>query len=228
MATKDKSFEELVREAPEAPAAHHVSLVGTLSKSHEPGKFVLTLQDGQAVTLHISDVKSHTVLGSSVGQTIVRIEIEAAKASELNPQPLPPSARFEGFTLPSVDATIAWADVQHTIPDIDHPFSVPQFDYTIYWLDHHGTPAYVDYFQGAPVLPTRSAPTRWPKAFRTPTADMATRANSGVFRRSHWRRRIRRQQARWPSFGSPSAARPTGSIASRPGWTNRLGRISGR
>ena len=132
MATKDKSFEELVKEAPEAPAASNVSFVGTLAKSHEPGKFVLTLQEGNAVSFSIADVKSHTVLGSSVGQTIVRIEIEAAKAAELNPQPLPP-----GFGTQGLMQTLAAADILHTIPLWDHPG-------TPVYLDQGGTPVYLD------------------------------------------------------------------------------------
>lgn len=64
MASNDKSFEELVNEAPLAPAAGTVSLVGKLAKSSEPGKFVLTLPDGSAMTLDTAAVKGHEVLGA--------------------------------------------------------------------------------------------------------------------------------------------------------------------
>jgi hypothetical protein len=87
MASKDKSFEELVQEAP--PAAGSVSLVGTLAQSGEAGKFVLTLQDGSAITLETAAVKGHEVLGTSVGQTIVRVDVEAEKIPPTLPTPVP-------------------------------------------------------------------------------------------------------------------------------------------
>jgi hypothetical protein len=86
MASQDKSFADLVAEAPAAPAEGTVSLVGALAKSREAGKFVLTLQDGRTVALETSAVKGHTVLGASLGRAIVRIEIEASKAAGLGPR----------------------------------------------------------------------------------------------------------------------------------------------
>jgi hypothetical protein len=83
MASEDKSFADLVAESPAAPAEGTVRLVGALAKSREAGKFVLTLQDGRTVTLETSAVKGHTVLGSSLGRAIVRIEVEASKAPVL-------------------------------------------------------------------------------------------------------------------------------------------------
>src|SRR5271166_3497414 len=89
MASKDKSFEELVKEAPAAPAAGTVSLVGTLAQSGEAGKFVLTLQDGSALTLETAAVKGHEVLGTSVGHTIVRVDVEAEKIPPTTPTRVP-------------------------------------------------------------------------------------------------------------------------------------------
>ena len=86
MASEDKSFADLVAEAPEARAEGTVNLVGALAKSREAGKFVLTLQDGRTVTLETSAVKGHTVLGSSLGRAIVQIEIEASKAPRFRPR----------------------------------------------------------------------------------------------------------------------------------------------
>jgi len=88
MAKEDKSFADLVQEAPAAAAEATVSLVGTLAKSSEAGKFVLALQDGRLVTLETSAVKGHAVLGSSLGRTIVRIEVESGKV----PAPASPFA----------------------------------------------------------------------------------------------------------------------------------------
>lgn len=76
MATEKRSFEELLREAPEAPGDDTVSLVGTLARSRDEGKFVLTVAGGQAVTLDVSAVKDHEVIGSSVGQMIVRVDVD--------------------------------------------------------------------------------------------------------------------------------------------------------
>lgn len=93
MASQDRSFADLLAEAPAAPAEGTVSLVGALAKSREAGKFVLTLQDGRTVMLETSAVKGHTVLGSSVGRAIVRIEIEASKAPAFAPR------RFDRSTI---------------------------------------------------------------------------------------------------------------------------------
>src|SRR5271166_4461113 len=93
MASKDKSFEELVKEAPAAPAEGTVSLVGTLARSGEAGKFVLTLEDGSELTLETAAVKGHEVLGTSVGQTIVRVDVEAEKIPPTSPTRFPETIR---------------------------------------------------------------------------------------------------------------------------------------
>ena len=124
MATeKPKSFEELVKEAPSAPAAGTVSLVGVLSQSPEHGKFVLTIEDGSAVTLETAAVKGHAVLGGSVGRTVVRVDVDAAKA-------------------PTHASGSPRATAAFTNPDIDTPFTVQSFDHSFFWLDHPGTLPY--------------------------------------------------------------------------------------
>jgi hypothetical protein len=104
MATDEKSFADLVKEAPATPATGTISLIGTLAQSSEAGKFVLTLQDGRSVTLEIAVVKGHAVLGASVGQTIVRVDVDAGKIPTISPdnnsQPLP-WVRF-------ADASVGW------------------------------------------------------------------------------------------------------------------------
>ena len=84
---QEKSFEALVREAPEAPAAGTISLVGTLARSGETGQFVLTLEDGSAVTLETAAVRGYAVLGASFGQTIVRVDLDARKIPAVQPNP---------------------------------------------------------------------------------------------------------------------------------------------
>jgi hypothetical protein len=103
MAREEKSFEDLIKEAPRGGT---VSLVGALTQSSEAGKFVLNLQDGRTMTLETALVKGHTVLGTSVGQTIVRIDVDAASIPASAP-----SATFADInTPPGVDHTLAWLD----------------------------------------------------------------------------------------------------------------------
>jgi hypothetical protein len=111
MAGKDKSFEELVKEAPAAPAAGTVSLVGTLAQSSEAGKFVLTLQDGSTVTLETAAVEGHEVLGTSVGQTIVRVDVAAEKIPPTSPTRV--SDLFQKpFKDPGSDTFPSWTDIK--------------------------------------------------------------------------------------------------------------------
>jgi hypothetical protein len=104
MTSEEKSFERLLEEAPAAPAGGVISLVGTLAKSSEPGKFLLTLQDGSFVTLETEAVKGHMVLGSSVGQTIVRVDVAAGSLPVRDQQML----RFN--SVPAWESTFAIAD----------------------------------------------------------------------------------------------------------------------
>jgi hypothetical protein len=87
MAKEQESFETLVNEAPLAPTAGTVSLVGTLSRSAEADQFVLTLQDGRAVTLETASVEGYAVLGASFGQSIVRVDLDARKIPTISPNP---------------------------------------------------------------------------------------------------------------------------------------------
>lgn len=139
MASDKRSFEDLLKEAPKAPSADTVSVVGTLAQSHEKGKFVLTMGGGEAVTLDVSAVKSHEVLGSSVGQTVVRVDIERTNLpAGLTKQPAADTLQ----TVPTIDAI-------HTLPAFDHfptvtyldvhP-TVAWFDQTVAWLDNKPPP----------------------------------------------------------------------------------------
>lgn len=119
MASEEKSFEELLKEARAAPAAGTVSLVGTLAQSSEAGKFVLTLQDGSPVTLETAAVKCHAVLGTSVGQMIVRVDVEAGKIPGTAFGPV--GSSFIGYLsdLPftgAADFKFVLADLQLNIP----------------------------------------------------------------------------------------------------------------
>jgi hypothetical protein len=111
--SEDKSFAELVAEAPKAANADHVTLVGTLGKSDDPRKFEIILSDGSAHTLDVAAVKKHTVLGHSVGRTIVQIEIgrDSAPAS---------AERSNQLTKPVASDGTGFLD--HSIPSYDYKF----------------------------------------------------------------------------------------------------------
>lgn len=76
MSDEEKSFGELLSEAPLATGENTISLVGALARSHHSGKFVLTLAGNQSVTLDIDAVKKYRVLGGGVGQALVEVEID--------------------------------------------------------------------------------------------------------------------------------------------------------
>jgi hypothetical protein len=102
MATDRKSFNELLQEAP--AAAQTVSLMGTLSRSSEPDKFVITLASGQSLTLDVDAVKDHTVMGGAVGQLVVKVD--------LDPSRVPSDARTAATeTQRPVEQTVFWQDV---------------------------------------------------------------------------------------------------------------------
>lgn len=134
MAKDQNSFRDLVDKAPPAPSEGPVSLVGTLAKSMEEGKFVLILPDGGSITLNIADVKSHTVLGNSLGLNVVQVEVEADVARNLNSkyslQPgvvgLKKIPAGDPFKSPIIDNPLPtfWTDLkpQHTDPLFDYRF----------------------------------------------------------------------------------------------------------
>jgi hypothetical protein len=75
----EKNFNELLSEAPMAASEGTTSLVGALQRSRKPGKFVLVLSNGRNVSLNSADVKDHQVLGSMIGQPLVRVTIDSDK-----------------------------------------------------------------------------------------------------------------------------------------------------
>jgi hypothetical protein len=93
MPTEQDSFQDLVAKAPPAPSEGPVNLVGTLARSKDQGKFVLILSDGRSVTLNTSDVKSHTVLGNSLGLNLVQVQVEADVVRDLNISGVRPGAQ---------------------------------------------------------------------------------------------------------------------------------------
>lgn len=113
------SFDDLVSEAPAAT----VSVVGTFAKSSESGKFILVLQNAGTVTLETAAVKGHTVLGTSLGQTIVRVDVDVEKLRDpiplpwlRDPVPVPWATPF-ALAAPQQASPAAFAAFQSPSPD---------------------------------------------------------------------------------------------------------------
>jgi hypothetical protein len=75
---KANTFADLVKQAPTQAAAEVVTVTGVLWQPGDPTKFGLTLANGRNVTFDIAAVRSHLVLCSSVGSTIVRVDIDSS------------------------------------------------------------------------------------------------------------------------------------------------------
>jgi len=121
MAKGDKSFKELLAEAPLAEGAATTTVFGTLARSTEADKFVLTLANGQSVTLPTNAVKSYDRLAGAIGQVLVQLELDTKllpkELDQLNLENTP--AWFDTHKLPIVDmGTLAVPDyptvVEHT------------------------------------------------------------------------------------------------------------------
>jgi hypothetical protein len=126
MAKEESEFHKLLSEAPMAPDADTVTVVGILRRTADPARFVLTLPDGQSETLDVAAVKSAKRVAGAIGQSVVELELDAkrvpAKVSEIvNKSPF---VDLQGQTIWSRDNTGA-ADVANTgLADIHH--SLPQ------------------------------------------------------------------------------------------------------
>ena len=82
MANEENDFANLLRDAPLAADADTLSVAGILARSPDPARFVLTLADGQSVTLEVEAVKSAKVLAGTIGQSIVQLEIDAKRVPD--------------------------------------------------------------------------------------------------------------------------------------------------
>jgi hypothetical protein len=75
MAKVEQSFEDLVKSV-SIQAEPPISLTGLLSRSSDPEKFTISLADGSSITLPISSVKSHKLIGGSAGHVIVTVDVD--------------------------------------------------------------------------------------------------------------------------------------------------------
>jgi len=114
MADAKKSFDDLLSEAPLAANEDTVSLVGALARSSQPGKFVLALSQGGSVTLDVSAVKSHQVIGGGVGQLLVQVDVDRAQV----PDSVREAANPAGITF------TGYHDIKHPILD-KYPWEEP-------------------------------------------------------------------------------------------------------
>jgi hypothetical protein len=124
MVADKKSFKALLEEAP--IATDTVSLVGTVSRSHEPDKFVIILGDGRSVTLETDAVKDYTVMGGAIGQLVVKIEIDSTRV------PRDAQSISTEFKRPTLE-TIYWYDhpknpISDTHPGQFPDVTIPQAD----------------------------------------------------------------------------------------------------
>jgi hypothetical protein len=75
MAQDDRSFNDLLRDAPLAEAGG-TTVVGALSRLPQPDKFMLTLMDGRSITLDTKSVKAHMRLPSVAGCVMVQLTLD--------------------------------------------------------------------------------------------------------------------------------------------------------
>ena len=141
MANEDKSFKELVDEAPLHTSAAPVVLAGTLSRSDDPSKFILTLGDNRRLTLDVDAVKRHKVLGTVGGQQIVEVDVDPDKVppdvASLTPGLQGASSAYKFKFVWHDPQTLYWFDPPSPpkSPIVDtHPGVAP--DVTLSVLDH--------------------------------------------------------------------------------------------
>jgi|HubBroStandDraft_4_1064222.scaffolds.fasta_scaffold62295_3 hypothetical protein len=77
MAKDEGDFRKLLSEAPMAPDADTVTVVGILARTPDAARFVLTLPDGRSVALDVDAVKSAKAIAGAIGQSVVQLELDA-------------------------------------------------------------------------------------------------------------------------------------------------------
>jgi len=143
MASQPKSFDELLDETPPSAPVDTISVVGLISRAASLDKFVLTTADGQTLTLDRKAVKGYAVLGGSVGQQIVRIDLDHTQLPADTLKVAGPSSEFGSAQF-------------YTVQTKDIPVPVgPGGGYTFFYLDHYFTYGHLDV--GLPTVATQSA-----------------------------------------------------------------------
>jgi hypothetical protein len=88
MAKDEGDFRKLLSEAPMAPDADTVTVVGILARAPDAAQFVLTLPDGRSVALDVDAVKSAKAIAGAIGQSVVQLELDAKRIPENLMRPL--------------------------------------------------------------------------------------------------------------------------------------------
>jgi hypothetical protein len=88
MAKDEGDFRKLLSEAPMAPDADTVTVVGILARTPDAARFVLTLPDGRSVALDVDAVKSAKAIAGAIGQSVVQLELDLKRIPENLMQPL--------------------------------------------------------------------------------------------------------------------------------------------
>ncbi len=128
----ESEFQKLLSEAPMAPNADTVTVVGTLSRTADASRFVLTLPDGRTVTLDVDLVKSAKTVAGAVGQTMVQLELDAKRTPD-GLRDFRPDQPQLNYKVPAAESHPAIAELNTFIADQGHtgvfdPINTGPFD----------------------------------------------------------------------------------------------------
>jgi hypothetical protein len=115
---EEHDFAKLLRDAPMAPDADTVTVVGTLARTHDAAHFMLTLPDGRSVTLEVNAVKSAKTIAGAIGQSVVQMELDAKRIPESVRDLQTEMHNF--YSPPVVDYTVV-GHHEGTNPRLDQP-----------------------------------------------------------------------------------------------------------
>jgi hypothetical protein len=79
MSKLESDFQKLLSEAPMAPDADTITVVGILARSPDTDRFILTLANGRTETLDVDAVKSAKIISGAIGQSVVQLELDAKR-----------------------------------------------------------------------------------------------------------------------------------------------------
>jgi len=82
MPTDQSNFAKLLQDAPMAPDADTVTVVGVLARTPDAARFMLRMPDGRSVALDVDAVKSAKSIAGAIGQSLVQLELDAKRAPE--------------------------------------------------------------------------------------------------------------------------------------------------
>ncbi len=139
MAKDESEFQKLLAEAPMAPSADTVTVVGILARTADAARFVLTLPDGRTETLEVAAVKSAKAIAGAIGQTLVQLELDAKRVPESvrDQRPL-------NFKTPVAETHPATAELNTFIADQGHTGVYDVYTNPAVQLESANTPVAAD------------------------------------------------------------------------------------